>query len=725
MTRSEALEPSGQDVEPEAARRVRIERERIALGDGGGHGNGPSGAARPRRAARIESAAQLGRMPPQVPPRDELEEANLSVLVTEAAGDMGIVYANPAFERLTGYDRDELIGRNCRLLQGPGTDPAAVDRLREALAERSEVREVLLNYRKDGTPFWNDLFIAPVRDAAGAVVQFVGVQRDASDRRRLVDELRRSEELHRRIIEAAGDGICLVDVAGRITFANPRLAAMLNLPLESLVGTLYPSFLPAGERDLAASHYQRSERGAVERHDVALRRPDGSELWVSVASTSVREPDGSFGSMLLMLSDITERKRGEQRLRFLADHDALTGLASRRRLYERLEQTRAHHLRRGGTSALAVLDVDQFKLINDSRGHRAGDMVLREVANILSAERRVEDTAARMGGDEFALLLDGANASAAERAVARIAAAVGRIEADWPLTVSAGIVVLEAEAAGQVDDVVRAADVALYEAKDRGRAQVVVYSRASPSDLGWVDSVRRLLVEDRLVLYCQPIIDTETGNHVHDEVLLRVLDDQGQPQSPGPYLRAAERFDLIGAIDSWVIARAIDMAADGRRVSVNVSARSLGKTAITDAIEQHLTRTGADPANLMFEITETAAIADLRGATAFAGRLAALGCTLALDDFGTGFGAFNHLRHLPVHYLKIDMEFVSSIADSAIDQRIVRAIVSIAQTLGQLTIAEGVEDLTTIRLLRELGVTEAQGYAIGRPAPCHSVSSSD
>lgn len=265
-----------------------------------------------------------------------------------------------------------------------------------------------------------------------------------------------------------------------------------------------------------AARFERPERAAVERDDIALRRPDGRALWVSVSSTSMPEAGGSAAGLLLMVADITERRRDEERLRFLADHDAVTGLLNRRQLYARLEQARAHHLRHHGTSALVLLDLDDFKLVNDARGHHAGDLVLRSVAGVLTAELRKEDTAARMGGDEF----------------------------------------------------------------------------------------------------------------------------------------------------------------------------------------------------------ETTAIADLRRATAFAERLAALGCDLALDDFGTGFSAMNHLRDLPVRYLKIDMEFIRPLAHSEIDQRIVRAIVSIAEILGQLTVAEGVEDLETMKLLHVLGVTEAQGYALGLPAPC-------
>lgn len=419
-----------------------------------------------------------------------------------------------------------------------------------------------------------------------------------------------------------------------------------------------------------------------------------------------------------MVADITERRRDEERLRFLADHDAVTGLLNRRQLYARLEQARAHHLRHHGTSALVLLDLDDFKLVNDARGHHAGDLVLRSVAGVLTAELREEDTAARMGGDEFALLLDGADADAARRTVARITTAISRLRGDWSLSVSAGIVVLEAEPAGPADELVRAADVALYEAKDNGRGQAVVYSRTSTSSLGWVDRVRRVVTENRLTLYCQPMLDTASGQHVRDEVLLRVIDDDGNPQPPTPYLRAAERFDLIADLDAWIVRGAIDLVASGRSVSVNVSSRSLGDASLTDAIERHLAHTGADPGQLMVEITETTAIADLRRATAFAERLAALGCDLALDDFGTGFSAMNHLRHLPVRYLKIDMEFIRPLAHSEIDQRIVRAIVSIAEILGHLTVAEGVEDLETMKLLHVLGVTEAQGYALGRPAPC-------
>lgn len=214
-------------------------------------------------------------MPPQAPPVENLEDANLSVLVTDAAGDNPIIYANPAFERLTGYERDELLGRNCRFLQGAGTDRDAVARLADALANRREIREVLLNYRKDGTLSWNELFIAPVRDENGLVVQFVGIQRDSTDRRRLVEELRRSEELHRSIIETAAEGICLIDARGLISFANPRLGEMLGVRLDSVVGTSYRRVVSSRRHARASGRSVRApgtRGGRARRHRPAPSR---------------------------------------------------------------------------------------------------------------------------------------------------------------------------------------------------------------------------------------------------------------------------------------------------------------------------------------------------------------------------------------------------------------------------------------------------------------------
>jgi PAS domain S-box-containing protein len=243
--------------------------------------------------------------------------------------------------------------------------------------------------------------------------------------------------------------------------------------------------------------------------------------------------------------------------------------------------------------------------------------------------------------------------------------------------------------------------------------------RTQVGDTAWSEEVRLALAEDRLVLYGQPIIDLVTGAIAEYELLLRMLSQTGEVIAPGMFLPAAEKYGLIDDIDTWVITQAVDMAAAGRRVAVNLSAESVGRAEILAHIESELARSGASPAHLTFEVTETAVIKDIQAGRRFADRLVGLGCSFSLDDFGTGYGSLTYLRQLPIAYLKIDLQFVREMAQSEPDQRLVRAIVHIAQSFGQRTVAEGVEDEETLTLLRAFGVDFAQGYHIGRPAPFH------
>ncbi|MGH2744399.1 MAG: EAL domain-containing protein, partial [Thermoleophilaceae bacterium] len=270
-------------------------------------------------------------------------------------------------------------------------------------------------------------------------------------------------------------------------------------------------------------------------------------------------------------------------------------------------------------------------------------------------------------------------------------------------------------------DALVAADIALYEAKEGGRDRVAAFTGQQGQRLTWVGRVRRAIEEERLVLHSQPILELATGDVVGEELLVRMVDETGEIVPPAAFLPTAERFGLIRDIDRWVVSRALELTAAGRRVSVNLSARSVADPELTSRVEQGLEREGADPARLTFEITETAAAADMEEVRAFADRVQRLGCGLALDDFGTGFGSFIYLKHLPIRELKIDMEFVRHIADSPADRRLVQSIVMIAEALGVRTVAEGVEDAATLDLLRRYGVDLAQGWHLGAPAPVEPI----
>jgi EAL domain-containing protein (putative c-di-GMP-specific phosphodiesterase class I) len=340
------------------------------------------------------------------------------------------------------------------------------------------------------------------------------------------------------------------------------------------------------------------------------------------------------------------------------------------------------------------------------------------------------DTVARLGGDEFVVLVPGLDGPAqalavGERIVAtlgdpvRVKGATVSVKASIGITMSDPVLVDLPTA----DRLLLQAGTATYHAKSLGGGRTEIFDADSPPStleadrVTWIARIRSALDEERLVLYAQPIVDLATGDVVVEELLLRMLDRDGKVIPPLAFLPTAERCGLISEIDRWVISRGIALAAGGRRLAINLSAASAGDPDVLELIKREIDANGTDPADLVFEITETAIMENTERARRFAAQLVALGCRFALDDFGTGFASFTYLKHLPVQYLKIDLDFVRNLSHSPRDVAVVKAIVALANDFGQETIAEGVEDQEAADLLRELGVTFAQGYLFSRPAP--------
>ena len=412
---------------------------------------------------------------------------------------------------------------------------------------------------------------------------------------------------------------------------------------------------------------------------------------------------------------IAEQREMQSRLRFQADHDALTGLCNRRRFVERVDEQLRYARRYQHRGALLFIDLDSFKFINDSFGHPTGDRVICRVAAAIQDSLRTTDTAARLGGDEFAVLLpeiDGADALRVAETV------LGAIKAgkDPVVGASAGIVLFDEEGERSTEDLFIAADIALYDAKGAGHGTIKVYRGQKGMKLTWVDRIRAALREDRLVLHAQPIVDLRTGEVERDELLVRMIDRDGSEIPPASFLPTAERFGLIAEIDRLAVAKAIELARSGRAVAVNISGPSLTDRELIEPVASAV-RSGLDPHLLSFELTETTGVANIEAASRFAGYLENLGCDLALDDFGTGLSSLGYLKHIPIQTLKIDLEFVRGMSGSTFDRYLVQTIVGLAKRLGQKTVAEGVEDEATLSLVRMFGVDYAQGYLLGAPAP--------
>jgi diguanylate cyclase (GGDEF)-like protein/PAS domain S-box-containing protein len=447
--------------------------------------------------------------------------------------------------------------------------------------------------------------------------------------------------------------------------------------------------------------------------ELRIVRPDG-EVRTLLGSGEVEMHGGHAVRIRGTHLDITERKQMEIQLQHQADHDPLTGLLNRRRFSAELDRALRYAARYGRSGAVLMLDIDNFKFVNDAHGHATGDKILKAVAEAIMARARETDVVSRLGGDEFAIVIPEADEQQAIEFAEGIRAAVGSVDVAEVSHLSVGIAPFNGGRGLVADDVLIAADVALYEAKDGGKDQVRVYSGESGTALTWVERIHAALAEERFVLYAQPMIDLESGRTTHRELLIRMLADDGDLIPPAAFLPTAERFGLSKEIDRWVTGEGLELARQGEPVSINLSAPSIGDEEILAAVRAAILD-GVPPDNLIFEITETAAMTNMDAARSFAEALGGLGCNVALDDFGTGFGSFSYLKHLPTRYLKIDAEFVRDMAANPTDRQVVKSIAEVAHSLGKLTVAEGVDNRDTLRLLREYGVDRAQGYFIGRP----------
>jgi diguanylate cyclase (GGDEF)-like protein/PAS domain S-box-containing protein len=545
-----------------------------------------------------------------------------------------------------------------------------------------------------------------------------------------------SEKKFRALLESAPDAMVIVNSHGHITLANAQAERMFGYSREELIGQSIRVLIPERLRERHRAHQRNYLHDAKTRpmgSDLELhgRRKDGTEFPVEISLSPLETDEGTLVSSAIR--DITERKRGEALLRELADRDGLTSLLNRRKFEEHLAQEVALVDRYGGESAMLLIDIDSLKDVNDTLGHACGDEMIRNVGAVVTSRMRTTDIVARIGGDEFAVLLP-RTTEAAAAAVAEDLLATIRSQ-DLVLSghhlrpsVSIGVAAFEAGAVAS-DDVMVAADLGLYEAKDAGRNQIGVFKppiAATPQSrerVSWSKRIRAGLDEGLIVPYRQPIMTLSDGSISRYELLVRLIDDRGEPTLPRAFLPTAERTGAVRDIDRRMISFAIDLvsaaelAHDPVAYEVNISARSLADPDLLPLIARSIVESAINPASLVFEITETAAIANMEHVRRFAGTLRDLGCSFALDDFGAGFASFYYLKHVPLDWLKIDGDFVRELPRNSTDQLVVRHIAEMAHSLNLRTIAEFVEDAWTLEMLTDFGVDCGQGHFVGEPEP--------
>jgi diguanylate cyclase (GGDEF)-like protein len=457
-----------------------------------------------------------------------------------------------------------------------------------------------------------------------------------------------------------------------------------------------------------------------------VKLPSQSESAIEVVLRKLDEEDRK-----IVLNALARAEKTEAELRYLADHDSLTGLLDRRRFRAELDQYVSFTARYGGQGAVMIIDIDGLKAANDSLGHHAGDNLIRQIARVMRERVRATDIVARLSGDEFAVLMPQTDTTGAlqlgEDLRAQVAeSAVPASDAD-SATISVGITMFGGKRDVGAEAVLVAADQAMYRAKEEGRNQIALFQdtgdprRREERRQTTTARIRDALTHDRLSLHTQPIRSLASGGIERYELLLRMTGDSGELLPAASFIETAERSGMVQELDRWVVARALELIAaresEGRPVSlhVNLSGASVADLSVLEFIERRLDEGSADPARCTFEITETAHVHDYQAAAGFADRLCEFGCQVAIDDYGAGFGPFHYLKSIPFDVIKIDGSFVRDMPRSDADQLTVQAIVQIARGLGKTTIAEYVQDDATTQMLREYGVDMAQGFHLGRP----------
>ncbi len=658
------------------------------------------------------------------------QESHMRAVVDTAAegiivvNDRGTIDTfNPAAEQLFGFLANEIRGKPLgwllpHIVHADNTPPITSSELETT------------GMHRNGKPIPVSVRVSEMRLRDQHM--FTCLVADITKRKQAEDQLMTAEARYRDLVETAHDLVWSMDPEGNWTYLNgASLSIYGHLPNE-MIGRHMKEFQTQEnlERDDEAFKQILSGEELVQYETMHTDR-NGRPHHLSFNARAHFDDDGKVVHISGTARDISEQKAFQKQLSYQAEHDSLTGLFNRHYFQQELERTVARVARHGAACTLFYIDLDQFKYINDTLGHAAGDKLLVEISTMLGSHVRDGDLLSRFGGDEFTLLVYDVDREQAPK----VGENFRQLFEDYKffydgksfnVTCSIGGALID-HYVESADEVLSHADLSCNVAKTNGRNRVHIYNpddsnkAGMAEDMGWAARVREMLENDRFQLVYQPIVSVNTGQIDNYEVLVRMVCDDGQIILPGGFMPAAERFGLIHSVDRWIVARAIRQLAEhhnrGASVgfSINLSGKAFEDELLLPTIQELLSETGLDPHWLTFEITETAAIANLNAAEKFITALKNIGCQFALDDFGSGFSSFSYLKHLPVDKLKIDGSFVQGLADEAVDQAMVQSMNQIAHALGKKTVAEYVEDQATMELLKQYGVDFAQGNHIGKP----------
>ena len=669
---------------------------------------------------------------------------NQTDLVVKVDTENRFLFVSPSYCATFGKSRDELLGSTFMPLVHE-QDREATTKVMESLfrpPHQGYIEQRALT--KEGWRWlaWAD---KAVLDSERKVIAIIGVGRDITERKQAEEALFEAKERAQVTLHSIGDAVITTDAQAVVDYLNPVAEALTGwITAEARGQPLSKIFRIVNEytREPAPDPVARCLREGrivgLANHSVLIGR-GGLEYHINDTAAPIRGRDGQVLGAVLVFHDISETRQLTRQLEYDATHDALTGLINRVEFERRLERALASARRYGAQHALCYLDLDQFKVVNDTAGHAAGDELLKQINTLLSGMFRERDTLARIGGDEFGLLLDNCPLAQAQLIAQAVVSNIQEHRFHWEgrtyqIGVSIGVVAITAEAQ-DTTQLLTQADVACYTAKELGRNQVHVYQPADSesalrhSEILGAAGLRDALEQDRFRLHYQPIVPLNAPDPrpTRYEALLRVV-YKGSPEEntelvlPAAFIPAAERYGLMSAIDRWVIQAAFrdyagGIGQTGARIAINLSGNSLSDETLLAFIEAQFVHHAFPPEQVCFEITETAAIHNLRRATELMTALKRRGCEFALDDFGSGLSSFHYLKTLPVDYLKIDGSFVKDMIENAHDCALVAAINQMSHTLGIQTIAEYTHSPAIVECLRGLGVDYAQGYFFGQPAP--------
>ncbi len=660
--------------------------------------------------------------------------------VYQTARDGRILVANPAFVNLLGYASAE------ELYQVPAGAlywyPSDRDTLVRRVESAGELRnEECVLRRKDGSMLVVVDNCRVVRDKRGRVSGYEGTLTDITERKKAETAVFQAKERAQVTLQSIGDAVITTDSEGRIDYMNPVAESLIGWESREAQGQKIGDVLTVINdltREAAESPVMRCLREGqvlgLSQHTVMVGRR-GQEIAIQDSAAPIRDRAGNLIGAVMVFHDVSKERRLHRALHYQASHDALTGLINRREFENRLNAAVEDAKQdKDARHALLYLDLDQFKLVNDTCGHPAGDQLLRQITGMLQSRIRSGDMLARLGGDEFGILLHDCVLDQALRIADTLRQAIRDYRFIWQdgvlaVGVSIGIVEITKETS-TVATLMSAADVACYTAKDSGRNRVELYQAdrvpERHREMHWVSKLTRACDDSSFELFYQPIvpIGTTRDEREHFELVLRLRDEAGALVSPAQFIPAAERYNVMPSIDRWVVRQALDRVvyrgASGMKpftIAVNLSGTSLNDERFLEYLITELGNLELTEGSMCFEITETAAIANLGNVVHFMRELKTRGCRFALDDFGSGLSSFMYLKTLPVDYLKIDGQFVENVARDPIDRSMVEAISQVGRAMGILTIAERVESAEVLLELGRLGIAFAQGFHIAVPRP--------